>query len=170
MLVSPRCHGRPAAPRYLVAPLLRSDSRAARLASASGFFSGARSRSFRGSHRVSQGSWGIFSHAPHSLTPADARRQAIATTSLLPSALCTAWARQHTRFRGSIARLTRPLSTLRSRGLPRSTQDSLPGGGHPSPGGVLTRVIPSVGFRDAVCFTSSLSPPPGFLLAQACPC
>ena len=39
-------------------------------------------------------------------------------------------------FRGSITRPTRWLSTLRSRGRPRATQDSLPVGDQPSPGGV----------------------------------
>jgi len=39
-------------------------------------------------------------------------------------------------FRGSITRPTRWLSTLRSRGHPHATQDSLPVGDQPSPGGI----------------------------------
>ena len=39
-------------------------------------------------------------------------------------------------FRGSITRPTDSLSTLRSTGLPATTQDSLPAGGQPLPGGI----------------------------------
>ena len=39
-------------------------------------------------------------------------------------------------FRGSVARLASSLSTLRSQGHPCTTQDSLPAGGQPWPGGV----------------------------------
>lgn len=40
-------------------------------------------------------------------------------------------------FRGSIARLSDSLSTLRSAGYPDATQDSLPAAGHALPGGIL---------------------------------
>lgn len=43
---------------------------------------------------------------------------------------------QQTVFRGSITRPTHSLSTLRSAGHPYATQDSLPAGGWPLPGGV----------------------------------
>ena len=39
-------------------------------------------------------------------------------------------------FRGSITRLLRSLSTLRPRGRPRPTQDSLPAAGYALPGGI----------------------------------
>ena len=61
-------------------------------------------------------------------------------------------------FRGSITRPTRWLSTLRSRGRPRATQDSLPVGDQPSPGGVEYPRDSIEGFR----FRSFV------LLLQAC--
>jgi hypothetical protein len=45
--------------------------------------------------------------------------------------------------RGSITRPARSLSTTRSRGRPRTTQDSVPAGGPPWPGGSRTRWVPA---------------------------
>lgn len=56
------------------------------------------------------------------------------STSMLPHTNGTA-AAPTTIFRGSITRHIHSLSTLRSQGHPWTTQDSLPGGGQPSPGG-----------------------------------
>ena len=55
--------------------------------------------------------------------------------AMLPSASDTASAPTKSEFRGSITRPTSSLSTLRSGGYPNATQDSLPGGGQPYPGG-----------------------------------
>jgi hypothetical protein len=46
-------------------------------------------------------------------------------------------------FRGSITRPRPSLSTLRSRPCGTPTQDSLPAGGQPLPGGIRTRWVPS---------------------------
>jgi hypothetical protein len=66
------------------------------------------------------------------------------------------------RFRGSITRPVRSLSTLRSfpSRLPgrTATQDSLPAGGQPLPHGLCARLGPWWAF----CFSTSLSPHPGF--------
>ena len=62
-------------------------------------------------------------------------------TAMLPSAAPTASA-PTTMFISELK--TRPacsLSTLRSRGRPRATQDSLPAGGSPWPGGIQTRGV-----------------------------
>jgi hypothetical protein len=55
--------------------------------------------------------------------------------TILPSAPGTASAPTNSRFRGSITRPASSLSTLRSGGYPNATQDSLPGGDQPYPGG-----------------------------------
>lgn len=62
------------------------------------------------------------------------RHQAITVPAILSSAILTASTSTTTRFRGSITRPTPSLSTLRSRGHPRTTQDSLPGGWPALPG------------------------------------
>src|SRR5262249_11400777 len=50
-------------------------------------------------------------------------------------------------FRRSIAWLSGSLSTLRSAGYPRLTQDSLPAAGQALPDGISTRIVPLKGFR-----------------------
>jgi hypothetical protein len=45
-------------------------------------------------------------------------------------------------FRGSIARPVYSLSTLRSAGYPYATQDSLPAGSQPLPGGLYSHWVP----------------------------
>src|SRR6266446_4513834 len=55
--------------------------------------------------------------------------------SMLPSAILEHVGYRHSLFRGSITRPAHSLSTLRSQGLPWTTQDSLPAGGWPWPGG-----------------------------------
>jgi len=54
---------------------------------------------------------------------------------LLPSAILEHVGSRNSLFRGSITRPAHSLSTLRSQGLPWTTQDSLPAGGWPWPGG-----------------------------------
>jgi hypothetical protein len=56
-------------------------------------------------------------------------------SAILPAASGTASAPTNSEFRGSITRPASSLSTLRSDGYPSTTQDSLPGGGQPYPGG-----------------------------------
>ena len=58
-------------------------------------------------------------------------------------------------FRRSIAWLSDWLSTLRSAGYPRPTQDSLPAVGQTLPDGLSTRRIPLKGFRFASYISSS---------------
>jgi len=55
--------------------------------------------------------------------------------SMLPSAILEHVGSRHSLFRGSITRPAHSLSTLRSQGLPWTTQDSLPAGGWPWPDG-----------------------------------
>ena len=59
-------------------------------------------------------------------------------------------------FRGSVTRPARSLSTLRRRGHPTSTQDSLPAAGQLCRAGLATRRVPMRGFK------SSYPPRPGF--------
>jgi hypothetical protein len=81
--------------------------------------------------------------------------------AMLPSAPDTASAPTNSRFRGSITRPASSLSTLRSGGYPNATQDSLPGGGQPYPGG--TRPAGSVRkVSKTTHLTSSLPPSPSF--------
>jgi hypothetical protein len=82
-------------------------------------------------------------------------------SAMLPSASDTASAPTTSEFRGSITRPASSLSTLRSDGYPSTTQDSLPGGGQPYPGG--TRPAGSVRkVSETTHLTSSLSPSPSF--------
>ena len=84
----------------------------------------------RGDVRVSQVPGGSPVPTRPALRPRWASEPRHCGPSVLPSALGTAWAfSTTTSFRGSITRLTGSLSTLRSPGLPGSTQDSLPAGG-----------------------------------------
>lgn len=58
-------------------------------------------------------------------------------------------------FRRSIAWLSDWLSTLRSEGYSRPTQDSLPAAGQALPDGLSTRKVPTKGFRSASYISSS---------------
>ena len=58
-------------------------------------------------------------------------------------------------FRGSIAGLRHSLSTLRSRGCPRTTPDSLPAADQLYRMGLITHRIPTKGFHDASYIASS---------------
>ncbi len=92
-------------------------------------------------------------------TPVGSERQANSAPSMLPSAGGTASAPTTNEFRGSITRPASSLSTLRSGGCPNATQDSLPGGGQPYPGG--TRPAgPVQKVSETTHLTSSLPPPP----------
>ena len=143
MLVSPRFPVSRFAPRYLVVLLLRSDARAARLASASGFFRRP-SPVFTKKPLGLPGSWGVVSPAPHSQTPADAHRQALYGVRLLPSASCTARARQLINNITGLYRAAHASAVYASQPSSHSsTQDSLPAGGQPSPCGIFPRVTPS---------------------------
>jgi hypothetical protein len=55
--------------------------------------------------------------------------------------------REEITFRGSITRPAHSLSTLRSPGHPGTTQDSLPAAGQLGRTGLVTRRVPSKGFR-----------------------
>ena len=67
-------------------------------------------------------------------------------------------------FRRSIAWLSDSLSTLRSAGYPRPTQDSLPAAGQALPDGLSTRKVPVKGFRVIPYISSSF---PKLCLAQS---
>lgn len=73
---------------------------------------------------------------------------------ILPSANWTASASTFVLFRGSITRPACSLSTLRSRGYPRTTQDSVPAAGQLYRRSLVTPWVPSQGFSLAT------SPPP----------
>jgi hypothetical protein len=73
-----------------------------------------------------------------------------------------------TEFRGSVARLSHSLSTLRSRDCSRTTQDSLPAGGQPSPDERARRV--QKGTQHEVSLSSWHPPHPGFPWRTAMPC
>ena len=79
--------------------------------------------------------------------------------AMLPSTLWTVSALATSPFRGSIARPACSLSTLRSRNCSRSTQDSLPAGSSPLPGG--TDSFPQGRYLRFPCFSTSLPPHPG---------
>ena len=83
--------------------------------------------------------------------------------SMLPRTSSSVPAPPMAAFRGSITRLARSLSTLRRAGHPTATQDSLPAGGWPLPGGTSTRWVQSERFRDGYFITS---PFPRLILAQ----
>jgi hypothetical protein len=80
------------------------------------------------------GSWAVLAYVPCSSTPARAPCSTIVRTALLPSGTLTASALAMLAFRGSITQPAASLSTLRSRGRPRTTQDSLPAGWSPLAG------------------------------------
>jgi hypothetical protein len=60
-------------------------------------------------------------------------------------------------FRGSITQPAHSLSTLRSMGYPNATQDSLPAGGQPLPGGIYYPLGPSTRFQQCLHTASPLS-------------
>ena len=66
--------------------------------------------------------------------------------SMRPSVIYTTSAPARLTFRGSITRPARSLSTLRRSRLPVPTQDSLPAGGQPLPGGIGYPLGPSRSF------------------------
>ena len=70
------------------------------------------------------------------LRPRWVRAPGVPARRMLPSAFCTASAPTSRSSRGSFTRLASSLSTLRRQGRPCTTQDSLPAGCQPSPGGV----------------------------------
>ena len=85
-----------------------------------------------------------LARVPCSSTPARPRRPATLTLRCCLPRLLPRRLSPQTFFRGSITRPTYSLSTLRSRGRPRTTQDSLPGGGQPFPGGLSRWVLKDV--------------------------
>jgi hypothetical protein len=81
--------------------------------------------------------------------------------SMLPSAVRIASALAKNTFRGSVTQPAHSLSTLRSGGRPCATQDSLPAGGQPLPGG--SEYPPGCIARFQVIRSSILlAPRPGF--------
>jgi hypothetical protein len=101
---------------------------------------------------------------PCSSTPARWAMPGLYGMSMQPSAVLNASAPAMRPFRGSITRPTHTLSTLRSVGCPHTTQDSLPAGGQPLPGGIDYPLGPSALFRDR--FPCHLSQVPRLLLAH----
>lgn len=109
------------------------------------------------------GSWmNPFVFAPLS-DPGGISAPSLCGASMLPRTSSSVPAPPMAAFRGSITRLARSLSTLRRAGHPTATQDSLPAGGWPLPGGTPTRWVQSERFRDAYFITS---PFPRLILAQ----
>ena len=109
------------------------------------------------------GSWmNPFVFAPLS-DPGGISAPSLCGASMLPRTSSSVPAPPMAAFRGSITRLARSLSTLRRAGHPTATQDSLPAGGWPLPGGTSTRWVQSERFRDGYFITS---PFPRLILAQ----
>jgi hypothetical protein len=77
----------------------------------------------------------------------DRTRQAIAAPRRGLPSLSQRRLPRFQRFRGSITRPVRSLSTLRSPGRPGTTQDSLPAAGQLCRTGLVTRKVPTKGFR-----------------------
>jgi hypothetical protein len=98
---------------------------------------------------------------PCSLTPAGPTCQAIAARRHGPCGADGKGSHKAVFFRGSIAGPRRSLSTLRSRGCPRTTQDSLPVAGQALPDGIGYPQDSTARFPG--CFLHH------FPLSQACP-
>ena len=81
--------------------------------------------------------------------------------SMLPSAYNRASAPTTILFGSSITRPAHSLSTLRNMAYPNATQDSLPAGGHPLPGGIDHPLGPTTRFQRAAIAASPLSKLPG---------
>jgi hypothetical protein len=99
---------------------------------------------------------------PRSPTPAEpSRSRSLMTVAMLPPNLKQRRLPQFQPFRGSITRLFGLLSTLRSKGYPKTTQDSLPAVDQTLPGRI--GCLPGRDERfPRLCFTS-LSPFPNFV-------
>ena len=97
--------------------------------SPTGFFSGRRKQDLPSSRQI------LSIHALLTSDPGGTGAPGHSALAILPSAPGTASAPTTSQFRGSITRPATSLSTLRSDGCPITTQDSLPAGGHPWPGG-----------------------------------
>lgn len=81
-------------------------------------------------------------YMPCSSTPARWLVPGLFSTTVQPSAVSKSSALAVRSFRGSITRPAHSLSTLRNAGYPFITQDSLPVGGQPLPGGISTHWVP----------------------------
>ncbi len=102
----------------------------------------------RGANRVLPSSWGTnrpFAHVPIRRRQ-DCLHQTITVAAAWPLVI-EGQRLPRKVFRRSIAWLSDSLSTLRSAGYPRPTQDSLPVAGQALLDGVSTRKIPMKGFR-----------------------
>jgi hypothetical protein len=91
-------------------------------------------------------------NVPCSLTPAGPLCSATAALGIVFRHLDDVDSHDYQTFRGSITRPAHSLSTLRRVGYPTATQDSLPAAGQPYRAGLVTRRVPTKGFRS--------SPPP----------
>jgi len=89
--------------------------------------------------------------------PAESFTPGIAAQTLLPSTLKTVSASGSYSFRGSIARPSDPLCTLRSQGRPCTTQHSVPAGCQPLPGRFIHCRVPSEVFSHVRLHTTSHS-------------
>ena len=96
-------------------------------------------------------------YAPCSQTPARPGRQVMRRPDVAFRGCDSVGPRGKYCSRGSIARPAHSLSTLHSRGRPRTMQDSLPVGDQPCPGGVRTRRTPTDGFLRSGHSRSSIS-------------
>jgi len=81
-------------------------------------------------------------YMPCSSTPARWLVPGLLSTTRQPSVVSKSSALAVRSFRGSITRPAHSLSTLRNAGYPFITQDSLPVGGQPLPGGISTHWVP----------------------------
>lgn len=104
-------------------------------------------RSLRRKWRDLPGSWGNpRGRMPRSLTPVGLLTPGHCGAEVLSPLDITGTTPTTRSFRGSIARPSASLSTLRRRPRGSSTQDSLPAGGQPLPGRVYTCRVPSERF------------------------
>lgn len=107
-----------------------------------------------GKNRDLPGSWGTLADVPWSLTPPRLRHQAIVAPSFCLPPTQQRRPADLILIEAAPQGPPRPLSTLRSRSHPRTTQDSLPAGGQPLPDGFGTRRVPSKGFRRYIASSS----------------
>jgi len=96
-----------------------------------GLISGCPSRTHEQRSSDLPGSWGTLGTRAALSDPDEVATPGHFGAAMLPSANQTASALVTEVFRGCIARPASSLCTLRSRGRPRSTQHSVPAGGHP---------------------------------------
>ena len=153
--------------RYRAVPIVRSRGLRARFPTGLDLLiSRSPSRHFTRRRLDLPGSWGIPGVGlPRSLTPAKLLAPGRYSAGVLSPVDTTPTTSATCAFRGSLTQPSHLLSTLRSRRYRTTTQDSLPAGGQPLPGGIRTRRVPFRRFQVSVdCMSTS-----SFLLLQALP-